>query len=70
MQEIKASMAGSIWKVMVNEGDQVEKGQDIVIMESMKMEIPISNEESGTIHSIKVTEGDFVNEGDILAILR
>ncbi|OIK09898.1 acetyl-CoA carboxylase biotin carboxyl carrier protein subunit [Bacillus sp. MUM 13] len=69
MEEIKASMAGSVWKIVVSENEKVEEGQDIVILESMKMEIPISAESSGNIKELKVSEGDFVNEGDILAII-
>ena len=42
MSEIVASMAGNVWKVLVKVGDQVEEGQDVVILESMKMEIPIA----------------------------
>ncbi|MDM5327716.1 acetyl-CoA carboxylase biotin carboxyl carrier protein subunit [Neobacillus sp. CF12] len=66
MSKIIASMAGSVWKVLVQVGDQVEAGQDVVILESMKMEIPIEAELSGTVKEVKVAEGDFVNEGDII----
>lgn len=69
MHEVKASMAGSVWKIVVKEGDHVERDQDVVILESMKMEIPIAAEEAGTIKELKVAEGDFVNEGDIIAII-
>ncbi|MUV39847.1 Oxaloacetate decarboxylase alpha chain [Lentibacillus sp. JNUCC-1] len=67
--ELKASMAGSVWKIVVSEGDQVEEDQDIVILESMKMEIPIPAEDDGTVKAIKVAEGDFVNEGDVIAVI-
>ncbi|MGM9933224.1 acetyl-CoA carboxylase biotin carboxyl carrier protein subunit [Pradoshia sp.] len=66
-QEIKASMAGSVWKVQVKQGDSVTSGDDIVILESMKMEIPIAAEVDGQISEVLVNEGDFVNEGDVLA---
>ena len=66
-QEIKASMAGSVWKVQVKQGDSVTSGDDIVILESMKMEIPIAAEADGQISEVLVNEGDFVNEGDVLA---
>lgn len=69
MAEVKANMAGNVWKVVVNEGDAVAEGEDIVILESMKMEIPISAETSGTVKEIKVNEGDFVNEGDVIAVI-
>ncbi|MCM3538219.1 acetyl-CoA carboxylase biotin carboxyl carrier protein subunit [Priestia endophytica] len=66
MSEIVASMAGNVWKVLVKVGDQVEEGQDVVILESMKMEIPIAAESDGIVKEVKVGEGEFVNEGDII----
>ncbi|GEN30542.1 acetyl-CoA carboxylase biotin carboxyl carrier protein [Cerasibacillus quisquiliarum] len=69
MKEITANMAGSVWKVLVQEGEQVEIDQDVVILESMKMEIPIATEDDGIVKEIKVKEGDFVNEGDVLVTL-
>ena len=69
MNQVLASMAGNARKVIVKPGDQVPEGQDVVILESMKMEIPISAESSGTIKEVKINEGDFVNEGDILVEL-
>lgn len=67
MAQLKANMAGNVWKIVVNEGDSVSAGEDVVILESMKMEIPIASETSGTVKEIKVNEGDFVNEGDVIA---
>ncbi|MCP8616387.1 acetyl-CoA carboxylase biotin carboxyl carrier protein subunit [Salirhabdus salicampi] len=69
MKEIVANMAGSVWKVLVNEGEQVSATQDLVILESMKMEIPISAEANGVLKELKVQEGDFVDEGDVIAVL-
>ncbi|WP_087972427.1 acetyl-CoA carboxylase biotin carboxyl carrier protein subunit [Oceanobacillus rekensis] len=69
MQELKANMTGNVWKVIVNQGDKVEEGQEVVILESMKMEIPIEAEASGNIKELKVGEGDFVNDGDVIAII-
>ncbi|QST01715.1 acetyl-CoA carboxylase biotin carboxyl carrier protein subunit [Pontibacillus sp. ALD_SL1] len=69
MTEVKANMAGSVWKIVVTEGDEVTSGQDLLILESMKMEIPIATEDDGTVKELKVQEGDFVNEGDVVAIL-
>ena len=66
MSEVVASMAGNVWKILVKAGDQVEEGQDVVILESMKMEIPIAAEEDGVVTAIKINEGDFVNEGDVI----
>jgi len=67
--EITASMAGSVWKVLVKEGDQVKEGDDVVILESMKMEIPIVAEEDGTVVKVHAQEGEFVNESDVLVEL-
>ncbi|HLR22149.1 MAG TPA: acetyl-CoA carboxylase biotin carboxyl carrier protein subunit [Pseudogracilibacillus sp.] len=69
MKEIKASMAGSMWKMLVKEGDQVKNGQELAIMESMKMEIPVESESDGTIKEIKVAEDDFLNEGDVIFVV-
>jgi acetyl-CoA carboxylase biotin carboxyl carrier protein len=66
MSNILSSMAGNVWKVLVSVGDQVQEGQDVVILESMKMEIPITAEEAGTVKEVKINEGDFVNEDDVL----
>lgn len=66
MSKVVASMAGSVWKVLVKPGDAVVEGQDVVILESMKMEIPIAAECNGTVKEVKVGEADFVNEGDVL----
>lgn len=62
-------MAGNVWKIVKNEGDVVSSGEDVVILESMKMEIPIPAKADGVIKELKVAEGDFVNEGDEIAII-
>jgi acetyl-CoA carboxylase biotin carboxyl carrier protein len=69
MSQVVANMAGSVWKIVVQEGESVSSGQDVVILESMKMEIPIASEIDGTVKELKVSEGDFVNEGDVIAIV-
>lgn len=69
MTEIKASMAGNVWKIVVKEGDKVEEGQDVTILESMKMEIPIASTVAGTVKELKAAEGDFVNEGDVIVVI-
>lgn len=66
MTNIVASMAGSVWKVLVAEGDTITEGQDVVILESMKMEIPIAAEKTGVVKKIHINEGDFVNDDDVL----
>lgn len=69
MTEIVASMAGNVWKVLVAEGDEVKAGQDVAILESMKMEIPIAAEDDGTVKRVFIQEGDFVNDADVLVEL-
>ncbi len=66
MKQITSNMAGSVWKILVKVGDEVEEGQEVIILESMKMEIPIEAGTSGKILEITINEGDFVNEGDVL----
>lgn len=62
MSKVVASMAGNVWKVLVKSGDTVVEGQDVVILESMKMEIPIAAEGNGTVKEVKVNEGDVLIE--------
>ncbi|SDM62771.1 acetyl-CoA carboxylase biotin carboxyl carrier protein [Fictibacillus solisalsi] len=69
MKQVTASMAGTVWNIAVSEGDQVTAGQSVVVLESMKMEIPIEAETAGKVEEIKVAVGDFVNEGDVLVTL-
>ena len=66
MAQIKAQMAGTVFEVAVKEGDTVVKGQTLVILESMKMEIPHEAELDGVVRSVVVAEGDFVEEADVL----
>ena len=66
MAEILSIMAGTVFKVLVKVDDQVEPGQDVIVLESMKMEIPIPAEVGGTVTEVKVEEGEFVNEGGVL----
>jgi acetyl-CoA carboxylase biotin carboxyl carrier protein len=69
MKEITATMAGTVLNVMVSKGDNVNTGQGVLMLESMKMEIPIESELDGLIKEVKVNVGDFVNEGDVLIIV-
>jgi acetyl-CoA carboxylase biotin carboxyl carrier protein len=66
MAQITADMAGTVFQVLVTEGETVEDGQDVVVLESMKMEVPISSPLAGKIAKILVQPGDFVNEGEAL----
>ena len=67
MAEVRAEMVANVWKVLVSEGDHVDDGDTLVILESMKMEIPILAEESGTVTKLHVAEGDVVQEDDLIA---
>jgi biotin carboxyl carrier protein len=60
-------MVANVWKVLVSEGDHVDDGDTLVILESMKMEIPILAEESGTVIKLHVAEGDVVQEDELIA---
>jgi acetyl-CoA carboxylase biotin carboxyl carrier protein len=68
-KQITATMAGVVVELMVGVGAQVNSGQEVVMLESMKMQLPISSEHSGTVNQILVKVGDFVNEGDSLIVL-
>ncbi|PIC65719.1 acetyl-CoA carboxylase biotin carboxyl carrier protein subunit [Sporosarcina sp. P13] len=70
MQEVKAAMAGTIFSIDVKVGDLVTKGQVVIILESMKMEIPLEAEVDGTVTAINGQEGDFVNEEDVLVTIQ
>ncbi|SEF83236.1 Biotin-requiring enzyme [Thermomonospora echinospora] len=69
MPEVRAEMVANVWKVVVGEGDQVQDGDTLVILESMKMEIPVLAEDDGVISRLKVAEGDVVQEGDLIAVI-
>jgi acetyl-CoA carboxylase biotin carboxyl carrier protein len=66
-EEIRAEMVANVWKIVVSAGDTVTDGDTLVILESMKMEIPVIAESDGTVAEIAVTEGDVVQEGDLIA---
>jgi acetyl-CoA carboxylase biotin carboxyl carrier protein len=69
MTEIVAPMSGNIWKILVKEGDTVNEDDEIIIMEAMKMEIPVTAPGAGVVKSLKVKEGDPVEANDQLAEL-
>jgi biotin carboxyl carrier protein len=67
MTEVRAEMVASVLKVVVAEGDGVAEGDTLVVLESMKMEIPVLTEGAGTVQKLGVAEGDVVQEGDLIA---
>ncbi len=64
MAVVRAEMAGKVLEVCVAEGDSVSEDQDLVIIESMKMQIPVGSPEEGTVKKVHVTPDQFLNEGD------
>ncbi len=66
-EEVRAEMVANVWKVVAAEGDEVADGDTLVILESMKMEIPVIAESAGKITKLVVTEGQVVQEGDLIA---
>jgi len=67
MAEVRAEMVANVWKVVVAEGDTVAAGDTLVVLESMKMEIPVLAEVAGPVSTLAVAEGDVVQEGDLIA---
>jgi acetyl-CoA carboxylase biotin carboxyl carrier protein len=65
--EVRAEMVANVWKVLVSEGDHVDDGDTLVILESMKMEIPVLAETAGVITKLHVAEGDVVQEDELIA---
>lgn len=68
-KNVVANMAGTVIDVLVNPGDSVSEGMDVVCLESMKMQMFIPSEQDGKVKDVKVNAGDFVNEGDTLIVL-
>jgi acetyl-CoA carboxylase biotin carboxyl carrier protein len=66
MKRVVSNMAGVILEFLVKPGDAVVVDQDVVMLESMKMQIPVQSTVAGTVKAFKVSEGDFVNDGDII----
>jgi acetyl-CoA carboxylase biotin carboxyl carrier protein len=67
--EVRAEMVANVLKVVAAEGQQVGAGDTLVILESMKMEIPVLAADAGTASKLHVTEGDVIQEGDLIAVL-
>jgi acetyl-CoA carboxylase biotin carboxyl carrier protein len=67
--EVRAEMVANVWKIVAAAGDPVADGDTLVILESMKMEIPVLAEGGGTLTRLAVAEGDVVQEGDLIAVI-
>jgi acetyl-CoA carboxylase biotin carboxyl carrier protein len=67
--EVRAEMVANVLTVVAAEGQQVGAGDTLVILESMKMEIPVLAEDAGTVSKLHVAEGDVIQEGDLIAVL-
>ena len=69
MTDVLAHITGTVWKIEVAVGDRVELDDEVAILESMKMEMPVEAEDSGTVAEIRCEEGQSVSEGDVLIVL-
>ena len=69
MPDVEAHITGTVWKVECEVGQEVAEGDTLVILESMKMEMPVEAEVEGTVKEIACEEGQAVNEGDVLIVL-
>ena len=68
-EDVRAEIVASVLEVVVHEGDQIGEGDTLVLLESMKMEIPVLAETDGTISQLAVAEGDVVQEGELIAVI-
>ncbi len=69
MPDVLAHITGTVWKIEVAVGDTVDEGDTVVILESMKMEMPVETEDPGVVKEIRCEEGQSVSEGDTLVVL-
>ena len=69
LPNVEAHITGTVWKVECKVGDAVEEGDTLVILESMKMEMPVEAEDDGVVKQITCEEGQSVSEGDTLVVL-
>ncbi|HQZ86699.1 MAG: acetyl-CoA carboxylase biotin carboxyl carrier protein [Actinomycetota bacterium] len=69
MAEVRSEMTANVWKVLVAQGDTVADGDTLVILESMKMEIPVIAEAAGVLSSVAVAEGDAIDEDGLIAVI-
>ena len=68
-EDVRAEIVASVLEVVVSEGDQVGEGDTLVLLESMKMEIPVHVEKGGTVTQVKVAVGDVIKAGDLIAVI-
>lgn len=68
-EDVRAEIVASVLEVVVNEGDQIDKGAVVVLLESMKMEIPVLAEAAGTVSKVAVSVGDVIQAGDLIAVI-
>jgi acetyl-CoA carboxylase biotin carboxyl carrier protein len=68
-QEVRAEVTGKLWKIEVEIGQQVDAYEPIMIVESMKMEIPVVSEDGGTLVEVRVAVGDAIEDGQVVAIV-
>ncbi|NLT07793.1 MAG: biotin/lipoyl-binding carrier protein [Solirubrobacterales bacterium] len=69
MPNVEAHITGTVWKIECAVGQEVEEGDTVVILESMKMEMPVEAEDDGKVVEIRCAEGESVGEGDVLVVL-
>ena len=69
MPNVEAHITGTVWKIECEVGQQIAEGDTVVILESMKMEMPVEAEDPGVVSEILVQEGQSVSEGDTLVVL-
>jgi acetyl-CoA carboxylase biotin carboxyl carrier protein len=69
MKRVVSNMAGVVLEFLVKPGEKISVDQDVIMLESMKMQIPVQSTVEGTVKEIKVHEGDFVDDGDVLLVI-
>jgi acetyl-CoA carboxylase biotin carboxyl carrier protein len=69
LHEVRAEITANVWQVAVEEGQMIAEGDDVVILESMKMEIPVPAPVAGTVRELHVSPDDQVQEGDLIAVI-
>ena len=69
MTEVKAELVGSVWKVKTTPGAEVAEEEELLVLESMKMEIPVTAPRAGMVREVRVKEGEVVKEGQVLVVL-